>query len=79
MKRKEEKTGEPIFNTREVTMIKRALKEEYGLNKPKVPAYVKPVHASDAEKGEIVADTKVEEKFEPFYENETETNTASTA
>lgn len=43
-----------MWNTREVAMIKKQLREEY---------FPKP-------KKEEAADTKKEEKFEPFYENE---------
>jgi hypothetical protein len=56
LKRKEKQTGQHFFNTKEVAGIRRNLLDEY-FPKPK-PVEVK----SD--------DTKVGEKFEPYFEGE---------
>jgi hypothetical protein len=56
LKRKEKQTGQPFFNTKEVAGIRRNLYDEYF---PKA----KPAKAA-------ADDTKVEEKFEPYFEGE---------
>lgn len=58
LKRKEQQTGRDIWSTKEVAGIKKNLREEYFPKKSKAPVTEAP------------ADTKVGEKFEPFYENE---------
>ena len=57
LKRKEARTGFPIWNTKEIAGIRKQLREEY---------FPKPVKKEVVEEG----DTKLEEKFEPFYEGE---------
>lgn len=61
LKRKEKATGEPMWNAKEVAGIRKGLRDEYF-----PPKKVE----------EPVADTKQEEKFEPFYEGETSSSAA---
>jgi hypothetical protein len=58
--KKERQTGHEIWNSAEVAGIRKTLRDEY---------FPKPVKKAPTEEGEEV-DTKVEEKFEPFYEGE---------
>lgn len=53
-KQREKRTGMPLYNTKDLAIIKRTLMEEYFPKPSKAPKQ----------------DTKKEEKFEPFYEGE---------